>query len=115
MGVLNSHNKVIAGLVFHDWNPECGTIEISAAAENPRWFTRGVINEAMNYAFKGAGVQAIFGRTQEDNKRTRKIWRALGSTETVIPRLFGRDQDGIVMVVTDDAWNASKYCEADHG
>lgn len=102
-----------AGVVFHDWHEEWGTMEVSCFASDPRWFRRDVIKEAMDYAFNWCGVQMLLVRTAKENTRARRIWRALGSTETLIPRLYGRDRDGAILTLTDDAWRASRFYEAD--
>ncbi len=109
LGQLDGRERVIAGIVFHDWNPEAQTIEISAAAETPRWFTRNVINEALGYAFIGAGCQMVVVRQAVDNTAARKIWLKLGGTEYIIPRLRGRDEAGSIITLTDDQWAQSKF------
>lgn len=114
-GVIDRYGVLLGGVVFHNWQERAGTIEVSVFSASPRWLSRAVINEIMNYAFVGCGAQAVMAQTEAGNNRALKIWRALGSTEARIPRLFGRDRDGIVTVLTDDAWFASKYCEADYG
>lgn len=115
MGVLRKDGKPAAGLVFHNWDPEAGIIEISAAAVDRRWLTRRVATEAMAYAFGLCGCQMVLARYDERNTSARKIWAALGSTETRIPRLYGRDVAGILATLTDDAWGASKFNEVTHG
>lgn len=105
--VVDGRGEVVAGLVFHDWSPEGETVEITAAANDPRWFTRDVIAEALGYCFSFA--QAVVVRTLEDNAPARRIWRALGASEHVIPRLGGRNKALAVYVLTDDAWRASKW------
>lgn len=105
--VVDRLGTVVAGLVFHDWSPEGETVEITAAAIDPRWFTRGVIEAALGYCFSFA--QAVVVRTHEGNAPARRIWRALGASEHIIPRLGGRNQALAVYVLTDDAWRASKW------
>lgn len=108
LGVF-SKGELIAGVVFHDWNPRHGTIEVSAYAKNRTWFRRSVINEAMRYAFNVAKVQMVCVRTAIDNMPARRIWLALGSDEIIIPRLYGRDKDGALLTLTDDQWAQSKF------
>lgn len=106
-GVVNSDSEVVAGLACHDWNPEGHTIEISAAATDSRWLTRGVARDLFAYCF--SFCQAVVTRTTEDNEAVRKIWRSLGATEHVIPRMAGRDRALVVFVLGDDAWASSKW------
>ena len=46
MGILKGR-ELVAGLVFHNWEPEAGLIEVSAAASDRRWLTRRVATEAI--------------------------------------------------------------------
>jgi RimJ/RimL family protein N-acetyltransferase len=112
-----AHNdQLVAGLVFHNWEPDNGLIEISAAATHRGWMTRKVVNTAMEYAFDGLECQAIVARISEANEPARKIWQALGSAEYTIPRLRGRDTAGCIYVLTDDAWQRSRFNEkVNHG
>ena len=110
-----SKDAVVAGLVFHNWEPNAGVIEVSAAASDRRWLTRRVATEAMAYAFDGCGCQMVIARHSEQNRAARKIWVALGATETLIPRLYGRNENGIVATLTQEAWRASKFNEVNHG
>lgn len=115
MGVLRRDGVLAAGLVFHNWEPDAGVIEVSAAAADRRWLTRSVATFAMTYAFQGCACQMVMARYSEKNTPARKIWVALGSDETRIPRLYGRHENGIVATLTDDAWRVSKFNEAAHG
>lgn len=104
--------RLTGGVVFHNWEPGHGTIEASAYANDRRWLTRKVINAAMRYVFDEIGCQMLISRQKETNDPARKIWLALGGSEIIVPRLYGRDQGGSIITLTDDAWRASKFCEA---
>lgn len=108
MGVEHK-GELVAGIVFHNWEPEHGLIEISGAAENRRWFTREVIRVAFGYVFEGLGCQAVTARTAEDNGTVRHICKAIGAEEYIIPRLRGRDAAGVIYVLTDEAWKRSRF------
>ena len=115
LGVAHK-GELVAGLVFHNWEPENGLIEISAAATHRGWMTRKVVNTAMEYAFDGLECQAIVARISAINLPARKIWQALGSDEYTIPRLRGRETAGCIYLLTDDAWRRSRFNEkVNHG
>lgn len=99
--------RPIAGLVFHNWSPEFGLIEVSAAADDPRWASRGNLQELFGYVFSVA--QTCVARIHEDNERARRLWRSFGATEHLLPRLRGREASEAIMLLTDDAWAESKY------
>lgn len=115
LGVLSRDRKLVAGLVFHNWEPEAGLIEVSGAAIDPRWMTRRVMNTALGYVFEIAGCQMVVARQSVKNDNARKAWKALGGHEVIIPRMRGREEDGSIITLTDDAWRASRFYEAGHG
>jgi RimJ/RimL family protein N-acetyltransferase len=99
--------QMIAGFVFHDWQPEFETIEISGVATDPAWFTRDHICEILGYAF--SFCQTCIAKTHEDNKRARRICKSFGAQEFILPRLRGRMASEAVLLLTDDAWAESKF------
>ena len=102
-------NVVIAGFVFHNWCPHSAVIEISGAADDPKWGTRSMVTELLNYAFKTVAVQLIVARNAPDNDRASKFWRAIGCNEYQIPRLRGRDTAETIFTLTDDQWAISRF------
>jgi hypothetical protein len=107
MGVVND-GTLIAGMVFHNFNPECQTIELSGAATSRRWLTRRVFNEMFSYAFDQAGCQMLVARHSEHNTPLRRMWNAVGASEYLIPRLRGRDEAEAVATYTVEAWREGK-------
>lgn len=105
MGVF-SQGRMVAGVVFHDWWPEKGTIQVSCAADTPRWFTRPVMEMAWGYAFYVARM--AIGQHSIRNGPARRIWRACGATETVIPELYGEGHDAVIATLTERQWRASR-------
>lgn len=105
-----SESQLLAGVIYHNFQPDCGTIEVSCAARSPRWMTRDVIRAGISMPFDNLGCQTIFARHSEDNKNARHIWQSLGATEYVIPRLRGRHEPPeVIAVLTEEAWAASHY------
>ena len=102
------NDKIVAGVVLHNWNPEAGVIEMSIASTTPRWFTRDVAEEILGYAFNKCKCQMVTARTAEANKRARKLWSAMGSSEYIIPNLRGRGESEVIMTMTDDDWSESR-------
>lgn len=108
MGVEHK-GEIVAGLAFHNYEPETEIIEVSGAAEDSRWMTRTVINEALGYVFDQIGCQMLVARQALDNAAPRRAWLSIGGTEYAIPRLRGRDKDGSIITLTDDQWSRSKF------
>lgn len=106
MAVLDRDGWLVAGLVFHNWSPEYGVIEVSAAALTPKWATRAVLNTALDYVF--AHCQMAVARIAEDNLQARRLWKGLGAEEHILPRLRGRTASEAIQLLTDDAWAQSR-------
>lgn len=104
IGFIDDAGLLVCGFVYHDWQPERGTIEISAAATSPRWATRGNIETAFGYPFDEAGCQLAYAWTDETNRAVRRGMKWLGATEHVIPRLRGPDRAGVLLTLTAEAW-----------
>lgn len=97
----------IGGVIYHDWNPEAGTIQMSAAG-GQGWLTRRVLWAMHSYPFE-IGCQMIVLQTAIDNHVMRRIAKAYGYKETIIPRLMGRAADASILTLTDDDWRASRF------
>ncbi len=92
-----------AGFVYHDYQPDFGTIEITGASKG--WIgTRGKLRAVFGYPFDQLGCQMCLARTQ--NPRAARIWKRLGAQEYRIPRLFGRGTEGTILTLTQEAWGA---------
>lgn len=106
LGVVS--DKMLAGIVFHNWSPETGVIEISAAAESPLWARPAILTELLEYPFDRLRCRMVLGRCSEHNTRARKLWRAFGATETAIPDLRGDGVAEIVKTLKASDWTRSR-------
>ena len=107
---IQDETGLLGGLVYKNWQPELGTIEISGAAlPGTNWFSRRTIQVMHDYPFYQLNCQMLIMTTRADNAIVLRILSAIGYTFHYIERLAGRDQDGIVCTLHDDQWEASKY------
>ena len=113
-GILDDDGKLIAGVVYHNWEPEAGVIEMSSASVSAHWLTRKVLREIFGYPFR-IGCQMIVFRVSERNTGLHRQFDALGLRRHVIPRLYGRDEAGIVFTLTDDDWSAGRFMRQSRG
>lgn len=107
--------ELVAGFVYHNWNPETGVIEVSGASLVRDWATKEVVRTIFGYPFDQIGCQMVIARHSEHNRRVRRIWRALGASEYVIPRLRGRSEAEAIATLTIEAWRESKFGRNEHG
>jgi RimJ/RimL family protein N-acetyltransferase len=110
VGVLDKNNELIAGFVYHHYSPENGTIELGIAAiPGFKWLTRTTLLVIMEYPFKALRCQMILIHARASDKRVLRQLAVLGFMFVPVPRLYGRDTDGVICMLTDDAWKANKF------
>lgn len=103
---LIENDALVAAVVFHNWHPEEGVIEMSSASDSKRWLMRPMINAMFNFCFDECGCQLVVLRVSERNAGMVAIARRFGFSETRIERLRGRDEAEMIFTMTDDAWSA---------
>lgn len=108
MGVLDG-TELVACMLFNNWQPEAGVIEIHGAGVTPRWLTKPVLKEMFDYPFRQLGCQNVIMRVSERDNRLLRMLTAYGFENVAIPRLRGRDEGERIFWLTDDAWNANKF------
>lgn len=113
MGVLDGES-LIAGMIFHNYAPEYGVIELSGAATSRRWLTRRVFAEMFGYPFDQLGCQMLVARHSEHNTRLRRMWKAVGAVEYVIPRLRGLNEAEAIATYTAETWREGKIMRGLH-
>jgi|SRR5262245_14803211 len=109
IGVLDDDGRLLGGVVYHNWDPEAGVIEISGGATTPRWLTRETIARMYRYPFLEVGVQMIVQRTPADDERLLRQLAVYGYMFVRVPRMFGRDRDGVLCLLTREAWEGNRF------
>lgn len=110
IGILDNEGKLIAGLVYHNYDPEAAIVEISGAAlPRKQWLTRGTIARMYQYPFLTIGCQMVVQRTPADDTRLLRQLAAYDYSFIKIPRLFGRGRDGVVCCLTYEDWVNNRF------
>lgn len=108
MGVLRE-GILAACILYNNWQPEAGVIEMHGAALTPRWLTRPVLSSMFGYPFDGLKCQMVVMRVAERNKRLRRILTAYNFKSYPIPRLRGREEGEVIYTLTDDDWRSNGF------
>lgn len=113
--VLRAFDSQTRGVVvFHDWQPQNGTICMSAAG-NGAWMTRRVIRAAHSYIFDVVCCQLAIMQVSEFNRAMNDIAGRLGYSATYIPRLRGPSEGENIWTMTVEDWRASRFNKVKHG
>jgi RimJ/RimL family protein N-acetyltransferase len=101
--------EIVAGVIYHNWNPESGVIEMSAASNRRKWLTKARLSVIFAYPFDQIKCRMVIARHSEFNTRARRIWRSLGCNEYVIPALRSPSEAEVIATLTADQWRAGKF------
>jgi len=111
IGVCDENNELIAGMIYHNFKPVAGTIELSfAAIPRRRWLTPEGMGIMGRYPFIDCGCQMVTTWTQPQYENILRIMAVMNFTFITIPRMFGRDKDGIFCTLTYEDWERNKFC-----
>ncbi len=108
LGVFD-HGVMVAGVIYHNFDRRSGVIEMSSAADTPRWMPRPILWAMFDYPFNQMECQSVVLRVDEGNTRLDRILKAYGFTRYDIPRLRGRDRAEALFVLCDDAWRGNGF------
>ncbi len=101
--------EIIGAVIFNNFDPVGGTVELSAAADSARWLSRPVLFDVFSYAFDQLGCQAVVTRVDPGDTRLGRIFPAYGFQRYDIPRLRGRDKGEAIFLLTEEAWRANGF------
>jgi hypothetical protein len=99
--------KLVAGVVYHNWSPESGVIELSAASLNRAWLTKERLGVIFAYPF--SFCRMVVTRQSERNARALRIWRSLGGKEYRIPDLRGPGEAEVFFTLSAEDWRNGKF------
>jgi RimJ/RimL family protein N-acetyltransferase len=89
IGVVDNE-ILVAGVVYHDYQQSCKTIQLSMMASTPRWAQRGIVRALLHYPFMQIGVQKVWTTTPHTNERAIRFNKGIGfKQEAVLARHFG--------------------------
>src|SRR5580765_7938700 len=115
IGVVDDDDELIAGLVYHNLDPQAGLIELSAAALPGRqWATRTTLKLMYQFPLLQCRCQMLVQRTLASNERLLGQLARLNYRFIAVPRLFGRHEDGVLCLLTYEDWVAGKLCQRFH-
>ena len=101
--------ELAAGLVYHNYDPDAGVIEISGASWRKGWLTKSVLRAMYGYPFRDCRCQAVVQRVSDADKAQHRMLKAFGAEHYRIPRLRGRDEAENIFVTTIEAWEANGF------
>lgn len=108
MGVVRGR-RLIAGVIYSDYQPRYRSLVVSIVADSPLWATRANIWALLAYPFEQMRCQRITSSIRADNERSIKLCRGLGFVEEGRVRRGYGDLDAIVLGLLAEEWRAGRY------
>lgn len=97
IAVMNGE-YIIAGVVYHDYQQSCQSIQLSMAAVSPRWAKREIIAQLLKYPFEQLGCYRVWTGTPNSNKMALKVNAHVGfKSEATLNSMFGKGKHGVIM------------------
>ena len=95
---VQSRGRLIAGVVYNEFNPRYGIIQLSMAAVSPMWARKEIIAELLHYPFEQLGVYKVFTAIPADNAMAIKVNSHVGlKREAVLAHHFGKKRHAVIM------------------
>lgn len=108
-------DQLAAGVIFNNYDPDAGVIEISCAAWIKGWLTRPVLKVMYGYPFIDCHCQAVVQRVPDEHTGLLRMLKAFGAERYRIPRLRGRDKAENIHVTTRETWETNKFARYNDG
>ena len=108
LAVANETDGVIAGIVYHYYNPDHGTIEMSGFTTKKHWLSRNILNKILEYPFNQLKLRLVFCRFSGNNRFIANIVERLGGTVHILPDMCGEGESQMFGILKRDNWYKSE-------
>ena len=94
----------IAGVVYHDWKRDAGTIQYSGAATDSSWLKGPSLHQMFGYMFDELKCQMVLTGNSSDNKGLHRLLERIDHNKHIIERGWGRNTDLYLWTLTREQW-----------
>ena len=109
IGVADEEDNLIGGVVFSNYQPHFGNIEVSFASIRRDWLTPRLITGILSYPFSQLGVRRITCLSPKRNRSARQFLKKFGFVEEGnIRGGFGTD-DMIISGLLASEWAGHRF------
>lgn len=109
-GGVVKDGRLVAGVVFHEYQPTYSTVQVSIAAEEARWASRAVLRAMFDYPFNQLGVDLLWAAMPADLPNVHAFNKRLGfKKEATLRRRYGGKRHAIIASMTRGEWQNSPW------
>lgn len=109
IGVVTDAGVPIAGVVFHDYQPQYGMASISVASDTPRWLTKHLITGIMRVPFVQYGLNRLTAITPPGETSAGRFLTKFGFRREGVARLGLGNQDAVIWGLLATDWKWSRF------
>ena len=96
IGVESKSAGLMAGVVYHEWIKEHGTIQLSIASVNAMWARPEIIKLLLSYPFHKLGVHKAWIVIDSTNINSLRLTKSIGfKFEALLHNQFGKNKDAV--------------------
>ena len=93
IGVLDDTGRLMCGVVYNDYRPEYGTMQLSIASSNPMWARKETIIQLLAYPFIDLKIYKCWITIASDNLKSLSLTKHIGfKQEAILRHQFGKDR-----------------------
>ncbi len=97
IGVI-SGDRLLAGIVYHDYQSAHGTIQLSMAAVSPMWARKETIKELLKHPFEELKCYKVWTATPIENEAALRVNAHIGfKREAILAHQFGKKRHAVIM------------------
>lgn len=108
--VVSDEGKRLSAIIFHDFQPEAGTMQVSAASSSPYWANPDVLHTLLSYAFDTNKVRKLWMAIPASSEEVLKFNTHLGFRwEAILRKHFSPTEDAIILSMMEDEYRATRW------
>ena len=97
-------------VLFTDWFPEYGTMQVHIGGTGPGWLSRPILRELFAYAFVRSDVNKLWCLMRHDARHVLDFNKRLGfRPEGTLKDHFGPGAHGVIARMTRGEWRRTPY------
>ena len=102
--------ELYGAVVFHDYQANFGTIQVSNASTSPKWLTPGTVRAVFHYPFQQLGVFKMWGAIPHTHTRALKLNRGLGlKVDGTLRHHYGQGTHAVIVSMTKPEYMKSRW------
>lgn len=108
--VVGDSGRRMSAVIFHDFQPSCGTIQVSCASVTPYWASPNVLHDLLSYAFDTNGVRKLWMAIPHDSEDVISFNLHLGFKQDAILRYhFSETQHAVILSMLESEFRQSRW------